>query len=207
MCGIIGCYRKEGVTENDIESIYDLIQLNIERGQVSCGIITPTKLYKSTNILNLKFDLLYMFIDEEYLFIHLRAPTGEGQNNLELTQPFVVDNKVLLFNGILTEWNKKVFKNDTYHILDLLDKQGLDSLQDLKGSFALCWKDSKDDIYLVRCINSLYYDNNFFSSTKFKDSKELKHGEILDFKIKKITKFDCYTPYEIIEKEVSNEKF
>lgn len=194
MCGILGVYREEGVTKNDLMDLLGLVVLNSTRGPISYGIVSETKLIKSTEKPEvIDFELLELCLPTKYILVHLRAPTGDGVNNLELTQPFVFDNKILLFNGILTSWDSTKYKNDTYEVFEKFNQN---KIEELKGSFACCWF-KNNRMFLVRCINSLHYSNNFFSSEPFKGSKKLLHGQILDFQSKLIERFDAYTPYSI----------
>jgi len=196
MCGILGCYRDEGIIENDIEKIKELIKKNSNRGTMSYGFVTPS--HYEVNLINPmteNFSFLNRFIGEKYIFMHLRSPTGSCVNNLYVTQPIIKNDKILLFNGMLIEYDKK-YPTDTFALLDILSNYDLiEGLNQLKGSFALCYI-TNEDIYLIRCINSLYYNDNFFSSVKFDNCVELHDGEILNFKLKNINKFNAYTPYQ-----------
>lgn len=199
MCGILGCVTEDGITRKDITSILELINLNSKRGPLAYGIVSDEYLIKATvNPSEIDFELLEKFIGQKYILIHLRAPTGDAKNDLEFTQPFIGDDSKLLFNGILTEWNDDLFKNDTYEVFDRLSLEGLDGLSKLHGSFAICWV-KKNEIFLARCINSLFYNNHFFSSEKFNNAVELRHGEILNFKTREVETFEAYTPYDIKE--------
>lgn len=198
MCSIIGCYREEGINSNDLVILLKLIEKNKIRGPVAYGIISNKKIIKSISTPDeINIELLNLFSSSKYIFIHLRAPTGNTYNTLDLTQPYYDDENILLFNGILTDWNKEKYKNDTDEIFENIKYGDIANLDALKGSYALVYM-FKTRLYLIRCINTLFYDDYFFSSTKFDNSKELGHGEILDFKTKKITKFNVYNPYQIL---------
>lgn len=199
MCGILGVYRIGGVTSADLYKLAGLVTLNQKRGPVAYGIVSPKKLFKYITPPRITFNFLNEnFLNERFVFIHLRAPTGEGENNLELTQPFVFDNQILLFNGILTEWDKEKYKNDTYEVFQRL-REG--RMEKLKGSFAICYVTPNRTVYLMRCINSLFYDQNFFSSERFEGSTELKHGQGINFISKELFEFDAYTPYDMGESD------
>jgi asparagine synthetase B (glutamine-hydrolysing) len=197
MCGILGIWRETGITNSDISRIITLIAQNSDRGTLSYGLISPT--HFETNLINPKvedFTYLNKFIGEKYLLVHLRSPTGNGKVNLYVTQPLIDENSALLFNGILTKWDQG-YPTDTFYMFDKIKGHGLiAALELLRGSYAIAYL-KNNRLFLARCINSLYYDDNFFSSTPFENCKELKHGELLDFDNKKITKLNVYTPYDI----------
>ena len=114
MCGILGVWKMEGnILDNDINKIKELIKLNMKRGTLAYGLISPTTYMKriiSPN--NEDFEFLNKFIGEKYLLIHLRSPTGNSQNILNATQPLIGENFIVLHNGILLEWDKnKYFKH------------------------------------------------------------------------------------------------
>ena len=132
MCGIIGIWKREGmITFKNITKLMQLIMDNSSRGTLAFGVVTPNSIYKDiTNptLFDWKEFLYATVIGQKYCLIHLRSPTGDAMNNLEVTQPLQNRCYTVLHNGILIEWNKK-FKSDTYYILDeMTNKLILDAL-------------------------------------------------------------------------------
>lgn len=197
MCGILGVWREEGINGDDLNKIRDLIRLNSKRGTMGFGYVTPS--HYETNLgdpLSYNWYRLEDYIGEKYILVHLRSPTGAGKNTLYVTQPNLQNDSILLFNGLLLGWDDGIFETDTFQLHSILKESAFKKLETIKGSYAFAFVQNSE-LWLVRCINSLFYDDNFFSSVKFDGAKELLHGEVMNFKSKKTEQLNLYTPYSI----------
>lgn len=126
-------------------------------------------------------------------------------------QPFEKDGSYLIFNGEIynyLELKKKYFsdhkfktQSDTEVLIALLNKFGLDILNELNGMFAFAYLNKKGEMYLVRDrfgVKPLYYsqiDGIFYFASEIKPLINKKKNFSLDQKIIETYFSDTATDY------------
>jgi len=166
---------------------------------------------------------------------HTRAPTEGAPIDYDNNHPFQINSLYLAHNGILIN-HKEVRQSllpflrssivtDSYVLLGTIWKEYraygeipsrlsdaiVAACETIKGSFA-CWLWRNPDLYLFRCISSLYYRHDkylpdgtsalVFSSERLPGGIELPEGIVLHFNtvwgyLERSGKFSYYSPYHL----------
>lgn len=126
-------------------------------------------------------DYFGSYINNGIEFAHYRLSildTGNGSN-----QPILVNDGVLIFNGEIYNFlelgNKynvpaTCLVSDTLVLANLLDRFGIEIVNELKGMYSFIWQDSDYNIFVVRDrlgIKPLYY---FFENNSFVFCSEIR---------------------------------
>lgn len=185
MCGLVGCYEKEKLTE--------LLELNASRGKgtFADSISNFSLMRKPEEFIDIyrnpkKEDLEKM--DGDYFIGHQRAPTS---GSITIHQPAIVDG-YLWHNGVIPVEEDKW---DTKELATKISGGKLEEvLENIKiGSFSCVYSyiDEKFNTYIKLFRNELaplFIDNEAsFSTTKFKGSEELPPYKIFDLDIEEGT--------------------
>ncbi len=183
--------------------------LMAKEGKSETEILSAIKQIVNNCSLDPKFDVnkLALF-DLEYIFLRLRAFSVD--NNVKVSYKDNEDNKVYDFDVNLDDV-KMVFPKETDNKIEITDKSGIimkypsAALYDDKEFMAL----DKDYMFelILRCIDSIYYEDEVFSARDYKKKELSDFLENLDIKtFQKIQKFLLAVPHMEYKIKYKNEK-
>ena len=212
MCGIFG--------SSNYEKIKTLYSLNKERGSFAYGY-----LYRDGQdrflIQRGEGDVMPSSIidaeDFNYYLGHTQGPTSSERTFTEETShPFSCGRWVVAHNGVLSNYKELYADNDCVvdssvipYLLNNSKKEDVvdiisETCSQLQGTFS-CWLfDSKEnDIYIVRCGSTLFYNKDGDISSKKPDDSwaTIKEGEIyklVDNNFVPVGTFKTNSPYFIL---------
>lgn len=147
MCGIGGCFRESGLTENDIHNTIDMFSRGVCRGRDASGVMTPSSWWKVANpspqavqredFLEWLEEIKIWEGNTPWLFWHTRAKTRGSERIASNNHPLAHGKKsgvTLIHNGFISQpnyfdYNVVDTRNLAYLIAELREKEGMSLLE------------------------------------------------------------------------------
>jgi len=187
VCGIFGWNNIDKKTKEEI------IEANKRRGNYSFGFLINKKNFRVLKGPIEEFT--YDVINYDFVLGQFRSPTIKLKEFVyDENYPLKINENFYLFgNGVINasffkelreKFNCKI-ENDLFCLGKGIEKEGIEFLEKVDGVFALSlvFVENKvvKKVLLVRNTFPLFFSENFYSSVKIKNSKELKNGFIYDW--------------------------
>jgi glucosamine 6-phosphate synthetase-like amidotransferase/phosphosugar isomerase protein len=223
MCGIFGIVSSSPVSQ---ESVHLLGESNTERGNLAFGALVITSQGYAVHRFTTPFDSYKVPLGEAKVILgHVRAPTGEQSDSLEVVHPFETNSIFVAHNGLILNYQQFPHWriNSNIDVDSQLIAGGVQFYLDADVNIetAICltaetldgqqacwlWDKASQKVYLWRVMSPIYIEISdtqvVFSSTKVNAVNSLlKEGilyclDISSNKFLEVKSFNYYNPYKI----------
>lgn len=193
MCSIIGGFG------NDVVS--SLVALNSHRGTVSSSYTLFDERGYVLETCRFAGPLKNIPTHSGYIVCHQQAPTSSasGKN----IHPSTISSSLLWHNGILKQHFLKKLQADTEwdtHVLHkLIAHEGIQSVENVEGSFACLYHNEQELMMFRNSIAPLWYHGATISSVKFEHSNEIMPNTVykLNFKARLWVEYSSFSNIEM----------